>query len=157
MPMRAAGGRINNLGKYAHGGGVKREEGGRISEDSKTEAAKLRNKASQDRGLRNVSGGAAGLLGVLGSVGNNLQRKGNLPMAIANGVLSAGSHLSSKSSDAEADRIEKGLVKPGEEDRKSGGRACKDGGGAVGLREGGKMVGSGGGLGRLAKMKKYGK
>ena len=39
-----------------------------------------------------------------------------------------------------------------------GGKICrKEGGPAIGLHEDGKTVGSGGGLGRLAKAKMYGK
>ncbi len=84
MPMRASGGRIANLGKYAHGGKV--------------------------------------------------TTKGD-----------------------EASKIAK-KEESGEDEYACGGRVGrKEGGPAIGLHAKGKLVGSGGGLGRLAKAKKYGK
>lgn len=122
----------------ARGGRVKREGGGAtISEDSKKEAAELRSGASRDRLSRNISGGVAGVLGVLGSTGNKMQRSGNKPMAAATAASSYASHLSSKSKDAEAERIEKGKVKTGEEDRKSGGPVKRAYGGRAKKRQDG--------------------
>ncbi len=83
MPMRASGGRISNLGKYAHGGKV--------------------------------------------------TTKGDKAEEIAEKEESGGKYA-------------------------CGGRiGRKEGGPAIGLHAKGKLVGSGGGLGRLAKAKKYGR
>ena len=83
MPMRASGGRIANLGKYAHGGKVttKGDEAEKIADD-------------EESGGKYAKGGRVGR---------------------------------------------------------------REGGPAIGLHEKGKLVGSGGGLGRLAKIRKYGK
>lgn len=155
-PMRANGGRINNLGKYAHGGKVKREEGGRISEDSKREADKLSKDAAGKEISGFVRGGVSALLGAATLAGGRALGKG---LRTVTGIGSAGEGLTAAKDYSDAGKMRKdaaalraGRVKDGEEDRKSGGRVCRDGGGPVGL-----PGGSGGGLGRLAKIKKYGK
>lgn len=175
MPMRAAGGRVDackeaihkhdkqmhkgqGLTKLRIGGKVKKraDGGSTISEDSKREVARLRGEADQSRGSRNLSGGIAAGSGILGSVGNRLQRSGFKPFGLAMGALSGAAHLASRREDKEADRIERGKAEPGKEDRAKGGKVCRaEGGPVMGLsnEDGGAM----GGKARLAKIKMYGK
>lgn len=110
----------------AKGGRVCREDGGStISDASKRDAQKLEKEADHSRTNRNVMGGVTGALGVLGSVGNKLQRSGNKPAAILTGLGAIGSHFTAKDKDAQAKRIREGKAEDGEEDRKSGGAVKK--------------------------------
>ena len=116
------------------GGGAQGPIGnpGRISDDSKNEASKLRGEA---RGHdASAVGSALGALGTLvtrnmgaspgaGVIKRTLFSKPVVDLATAtNATMAAGSLGDSRSKRAEANRIEKGLVKEGEEDRKFGGR-----------------------------------
>lgn len=111
MPMRAKGGRVNR----ADGGST-------ISEDSKREAKRLRDESP--RGLGNVNALSTGLgLGAAVAKGMPMPVKA-LGAAVA-GLGAKRSYDDSKkmwNDSKEASRIEKGQVKEGEEDRKSGGR-----------------------------------
>lgn len=113
---------------------MRRADGGQISEDSKREAAKLREEANSDR-VGGLSAAAAGLgTGILGSV---LHKKLGLPAhsrglerlhhAAGAGIGTAGLVTAggAGSKERQASRIERGLVKEGEEDRAKGGRVKK--------------------------------
>ncbi len=126
----AAGGRIANLGKYAHGGKVRKgkAEGGKAGESdvdvrqsAQDRADKIGNQ-TQSKILRGVTGGSAVLHGILGSVGNKLQRSGNLPAAAVQAVATGLSHLGIKGAEKEKAEAEKSAA--GEE-RKNGGRTGK--------------------------------
>lgn len=144
LPMRARGGKVVTKSVK------KRESGGRttISEDSKREAARLRQESTSDRGK--------GMAGSLGSaaVGALLAGRGralsNLTPLIPIGGLGhqGAREYGAYQRDKEADRIERGLVEPGREDRKDGGRVKPPKG---------FDAGAGGAAGRLEKIKEYGK
>lgn len=147
MPMRASGGR------------VKREDGGStISKDSKEEAAKLRDSSGSKAKSALFSAGSAAAT----ALANRIPGGGKIARGIGHGLtgINAGfavdSIRNSRKDAAEADRIEKGQAKDGEEDRKSGGKVCRAPGGPVGGLSN-SQGGAGGGMGRLAKIKKYGK
>lgn len=110
--------------KRADGGGVNR-----ISEDSKREAAQLREKATGhaiDAGLRGLHSG----IGAVGTVlpygrGNKLFRTFTGSVAGGMGAGAAGSLGARRRDLDEADRIERGIADPGREDRKDGGSVGK--------------------------------
>lgn len=123
MAMRRAGGKV---GDYKTGGRVKREDGGRtvISEDSKREAKRLSSDAGNDLVKAIGSGAMAGVAGL----GSMLPGPGKLVgkgLAAANAGFAAKSLYDRAAKMKEADRIEKGFVKEGEEDRKRGGSVKK--------------------------------
>lgn len=187
MPMRASGGRIANLGKYAHGGKVttkgdeagriakkethgaepyakgghvKRADGGPTPGEQMNAARKRRDDASSDRTSEAIKGAshagiAAGLAGVPGKLGKVL-KWGNAAIS-GSGVLGAASaHGRKGAAEAEMKRLGEGKATEGEEDRKAGGRvARKEGGPVMGLKN--SQGGAGGGSGRLAKVRMYGK
>lgn len=147
MPMRAKGGRVC------------KEDGGRISEDSKTEAAKLREESKDAK----TSSLGSTVLGGLSAIGRATLKGAPKPLKwVANTAIGANAGaagLGVKRAgrlEAEANRIEKGQVKDGEEDRKHGGSVKRaEGGPVMGLSN--KDGGAGGASGRLAKIKDYGK
>lgn len=49
MPLRAAGGRIGNLGRYAHGGKVKKQSGGRLTAGAESGEGRLEKAAMARR------------------------------------------------------------------------------------------------------------
>lgn len=96
---------------------MKRAEGGpTISEDSKKEAAKLRDEERSNRGSAIMHGGIAALAGSM-SKGSKV---GKL-LTGANVLSAADSAYRMEKNKAEADRIEKGAAEPGKEDRARGG------------------------------------
>lgn len=113
---------------------MKRADGGRVSEDSKREAAKLREEAAEEgrKSLKDASYGIGSA--IIGSAirsglrptkvdrafGRAFQGVGTVG-AVGGGMGAADAYAKSK----EADRIEKGQAEPGKEDRKSGGRVGK--------------------------------
>lgn len=119
MPMRKSGGAV---GKFAKGGRVKREGGGRISEDSKREIERI--EKDTPRGLGNLNALSMG-------VGTGAALAKGMPKPVrALGAL-VGAFGAKKTIDDtkqmfsdtdEVSRLKKGKVKDGEEDRKSGGR-----------------------------------
>lgn len=112
-PMRASGGR------------VKKEDGGStISEDSKREVSKQRSEASKQNLMYGLSGAAALGSGALAAA-TKFNRAGNAAISGFNAMMAKDSRDKREAASSEADRIEKGLVTPGQEDRKSGGRVKK--------------------------------
>ena len=100
----------------------KRADGGGISEDSKREAARLRERSDSQA----ETGLISGALGI-GAQALGRRLRGVVPHGLTAAGL-AGAYGGIKASNrnaAEADRIEKGLAKPGEEDRKRGGAVKK--------------------------------
>lgn len=92
MPMRARGGRIANLGKYAHGGRVKRADGGWTGEgDSgkpmKEKAADLRSRAEENESgaKKSLGFGAAGT--AVGATGPKFRQMGMLGKSLKGGTL----------------------------------------------------------------------
>lgn len=145
MPMRASGGR------------VKRQDGGStISEDSKKESKRLRDEAGGDV-WKGIAGSAAGTGAGLAALARK-KGPGLLGLAApAAGLAVLGKKVYDGANKAsEARRIEEGKVKPGEEDRKHGGKVCRAPGGPVGGLAN-SQGGSGGASGRLAKVRMYGK
>jgi hypothetical protein len=113
--MRAAGGSVK-----------KREDGGRatISADSLRAARDEREKAEDKLTRRNVNSGLAALntgVAMLPGIGRGL-RLGNAALAGSSALGALGNTRARNAHLREADRIERGQVTPGEEDRKSGGR-----------------------------------
>ena len=152
MPMRASGGRVSDckgLTKLKIGSKVKkRADGGRISQDSRDEAKRLRAEdAGRSSGWTLPGGVGAGLLA---AGGRKTRLLGAGLAGYAAGKMADHFSHDMKKGDPlkEADRIEKGQAEPGREDRKSGGAV-----GGLSNKDGG----AGGGLGRLAKIRKYGK
>ena len=186
--MRKAGGRVNKA------------EGGIISDDSKKAAAELRAKGSD--GMRGAATDALGAIpGIAGGAIVSALSRGRAVRGVGHAVSGASALAGLGSSMAkakgamddykEARRIEKGMVKDGEEDRKAGGRVNADakadkamvvkgvhkheaamhkGKLMTKLNTGGKVItakalvaekgyqgGGGGGVGRLEKVKKFGK
>lgn len=136
---RAPGGRCEVDGKPAMDRldrpGRKRGkwEGGKISEDSKQTASKLRQEARDaDDSAPGRMLGTAALPILAGAVLHGVSR-GRLGRGAGKTLGTAGAALGTLGGGlalkdaydkrSEADRIEKGLAKPGEEDRKFGGRA----------------------------------
>lgn len=151
-PMRANGGVVYRK----KGGRVNRAEGGRstLSADSVRAAQDERDKAdSQGRG-RDLSGGLGLVSGTLAAA--TRMRIPNLIVAGLNGALAASSQSRRNEHLEEADRISRGRVEPGKEDRKDGGRACRSVGGPASPPKG-FDAGAGGAKGRIEKIKKYGK
>jgi len=154
MPMRKSGGRV----KKADGGST-------ISEDSKTEAKRLRSAASEDvmsgvgtalHTLPVMIGGAALTALSKGRLGRAIGSSATMGSALAGAGASASRvHAGIRKGD-EARRIERGLVRDGEEDRKSGGRVNRSVGGPAKPPKG-FDAGAGGGKGRIEKAKRYGK
>lgn len=99
---------------------MRRADGGRISEDSKREAEKLREEARSDRRSAIMNGGIAAMVGSI-SKGSKI---GKL-LTGANVLAGLGSAASSVMNNREANRIERGEAEPGKEDRKRGGKVCK--------------------------------
>ena len=167
MPMRASGGRISNLGKYAHGGKVKRADGGWTGEGDS--GKKLREDAEDIRTERNLTKGAAGLVAgsatapltdraaanyqmhtnkVLRGVPRVGAALGILGAPIAGAAYAAKKGIDAITADSRAKKLEKDADEA--EGRASGGRVPPQ-----------SQGGAGGGEGRLAKMraaksKKYG-
>lgn len=116
MPMRAKGGRVS-----------KADGGPTISQDSKDEAKRLRSEGNGDywKGLVAANIGNAALMTHIPGARGIGQKLGN---GVKNAVTGLGWATGVKGvknsfdKSAEADRIEKGQAKEGEEDRKSGGR-----------------------------------
>lgn len=130
---------------------MRRAEGGpTISDDSKKEAARLRNEAEGDRraAMGDALKGGAAILGgmALSRLGTrkaiNAYSAGRSPSKSAGAMDAAGTGLAGvgavggagssflKSArgagkDVEASRIERGEAEPGKEDRKRGGKVCK--------------------------------
>ena len=167
MPMRASGGRVSDckgLTKLKIGSKVKKraDGGSTISEDSRREASRLR-KDDSDLSVWPLAKDA--MIAGIGSMIHGASKK--LPgralgrafqgLGAAGGALDVGmgtkGFLDKRS---EARRIERGEAEPGKEDRKHGGKVCRAEGGSVGGLSN-KDGGAGGGLGRLAKVKDYGK
>lgn len=110
---------------------MKRADGGpTISEDSKKEAAKLRDEERSNRGSAIMHGGIAALAGSM-SKGSKV---GKL-LTGANVLSAADSAYRMEKNKAEADRIEKGIATPGREDGDEVKRAF---GGRVKMRDGSK-------------------
>lgn len=187
MPMRANGGRISNLGKfawggkvkmttkgdeagkiakkethgaeaYARGGKVKRADGGWTGEGDS--GKKLREEAKEVRDEPNMAKGMLGSAAGSGASALALARRKGPGLIGAAAPLAGLAYMGKKAIDSlRADGKAKDLEKKADE---AEGRACggrigkKEGGPAMGLHIEGKTVGSGGGLGRLAKLKKYG-
>jgi len=119
--------RLDRPGRKA-GGRVNRESGGPIiSEDSKKEAARLRAEAREDRNNALMSAGSALFTGVMNKMpGGGAITKGIGHALTAGNAGAAGlSGLSSRAKSSEADLIDAGRMKPGYEDRKSGGPVKK--------------------------------
>lgn len=176
-PMRKHGGRVH-MKKRADGGPT-------ISNDSKLEAYRLRKEADKDNtGTKNfvdtqvpLGVGIGTMLGARGKIAKGIGALGALYGA--SNLNKAKERIDTKAArDDEIDRIEAGRAKPGEEDRKRGGRVSKSDsavkiaddeesrakGGRACRAEGGPVMGlknaqggSGGAAGRLAKIKMYGK
>lgn len=109
----------------ARGGRVCREDGGsagrsRISADSQAEATKLRERASGRLGQAAMN--AVMATTGLGTAGMPRAARWLGKAVIGTNALAGISALGNRAREnAEADRIERGLVTPGEEDRKDGG------------------------------------
>lgn len=158
----AARPRLDRPGRKA-GGRVCKEEGGRISEDSKREAARL-HKEADEKGTGASAEVMKGFPGVLAGAALQGLSKGRLGKT-AGTLLGGASALSGIGAGAqskydgirarrEARRIEKGLVKEGEEDRKSGGRVGRANGGPAWQGEGDSAEPKPRGMSRMAY--KYG-
>lgn len=182
MPMRASGGRISNLGKYAHGGKVttKGDEAKKIADDEESEGKyakggrvkradggwtgegdsgkKLREQAKDVRDEPNFLKAMAGNAGQALSTMAIGRKKGPGFIGPAGLVAATGyagkKYYDSLTQESRAKEIEDKADKA--EGRKSGGRVGrKEGGPAYGLSV--KTGGGGGAKGRLAKVKMYGK
>lgn len=168
-PMRARGGKVVTKSVK------KRESGGRatISADSLRAAREERAKAEDKLTDRNINTGLAALSGAATMMpGSGRLLRGANALFTANNVGSMVGHTRRRNEHlAEADRIERGQVKPGEEDRKNGGAVSKSDAAvkiakaeeSPGRASGGSVkapkfdAGAGGGEGRLEKAAKYGK
>lgn len=106
---------------------AKRADGGSVlSEDSKREAARLREEIPSGFRPTTIATG----VGLGASLARSLPPKVRALGALVTGAGGAkvfGDAKNRHRNNVEADRIEKGLVKPGEEDRKRGGRVKKKG------------------------------
>ncbi len=129
MPPPGPGGPPMPMRK--HGGRIKRDDGGRISDDSKLEAYRLRKEADKDstemKNFVEVQAPAGvGLGTMLGAGKGRWLAKGigaGLTALGASNLGRANDRINAKvARDKEIDRIEKGQVKEGEEDRKRGGK-----------------------------------
>lgn len=122
-PMRARGGKVVTKSVK------KRESGGRatISADSLRAARDERSKAEDKLTDRNVNTGLAALSGAATMMpGSGRLLRGANALFTANNVGSMVGHTRRRNEHlAEADRIERGQVTPGQEDRKHGGAVSK--------------------------------
>lgn len=137
-PMRASGGRVADCKEAVHahdkqmhkgqgltklkiGGKVKRADGGRISDDSKREAAKLRDQATDRTGRAAIHGAIGTALSVLPRTGGRAGHLMGRALGVGNLGAAADDYLAGRRASTEADRIERGQAEPGREDRKRGG------------------------------------
>jgi hypothetical protein len=118
----------------------RRADGGRISDDSKREAARLRDRAVDEIGAGAVRGAPAAALtgaGLGGYLGHkrSIRPPGPVGKAIWGAMTGIGGTLAGRTAVThgnraggdldEANRIERGQVEPGREDRKDGGAVGK--------------------------------
>lgn len=129
---RACGGSVT----HKDGERAKRADGGRttISQDSKDAVSKLR----KDEREANSSALGSTAMGIMSGIGRAGLRHAPRPLKWlantsigANALGAIGGINAGERAKTEADRIEKGLVKPGEEDRKDGGRVGRKNGGPL--------------------------
>lgn len=99
--------------------------GGQISEDSKREAAKLLDEATTHRRMRNLDAAQTLANGAVGLISKGRLRALNAGISGVGALNTAERESKRADAEAEARRIERGMAKPGEEDRKRGGKVCK--------------------------------
>ncbi len=160
----ATGGRIANLGKFAHGGKVRKKfaTDGWVGEGDSGKA--LKEKSAEDSakaGKLNSGAMSSATMGAIGSgigaTGPKMREMGTVGKVLKGGTLAgAAANLGMAALQKMGAR---GKEREAAESSKAGDEAegRKQGGPVMGLHIKGKAVGSGGGLGRLAKLKKYGK
>lgn len=107
----------------------KRADGGRttISEDSRREAARLRNEGAQKSTAAGIQGGIGTILATAPRTGGRVGHLLGKGVGVLNLGAAAGSYLGGQRNHAEAARIERGEAEPGHEDRKHGGKVGKKG------------------------------
>lgn len=108
---------------------VRRADGGpAISEDSKREVERLRDRGDKNAMIAGAKGVAAGyLVNKLGrAMGQSKPFSRMIGTAAGIAGMGADERTSKAAKDiAESNRIERGEAEPGKEDRKKGGRVCK--------------------------------
>lgn len=124
-----------------YGATPQRAEGGRISDDSKAEAARLRASANEKAGAAGAGTLGAGM-GAAQLIGSALMRRTGVPASVGEkignalgaGAIAGGAGKiyadrekikAAKAENEEASRIERGRAEPGKEDRARGGRIGK--------------------------------
>lgn len=132
-----------------------RASGGSVT--NKEYAADKRKEAETHRTMQGLNSLQALTNTAVGAISKGKVKGLNLVGGGLGGVNTAERYRLGREASDEADRAERGLAEDGKEDRRaSGGKVCRSVGGPASPPRGFK-AGAGGGLGRLAKIKKYGK
>lgn len=104
----------------------KRADGGRISDDSRREVARLRNEGEQKSTAAGIQGGIGTILSLAPRTGGRVGHALGKGIGVLNLGAAADSYFGGQRARAEANRIERGEAEPGREDRKNGGSVKKD-------------------------------